>query len=352
MCGAAWGWGAGGSADFGAAPVEAELGPEGVFVAGVAEAVPVVLEADGDGGGFVEEEASGGAEAEAVVEAGVGDAVGVFCAEGEFEGACEAGLVAVEGVGVDTEVGEGAALWGVVVIGMIVVIGIVVVVVFFFVVMIGVVAGVIVVFLVIGVIVVVGRFAWERAADGAEAAEHGFGAPAEVVAAWFEAIFAPFVFSVEAVDVGGAIELVIAPCAGGSEAEPVEIVDLDEIGPVGGEEEVFEGGSVGLEGGFFVFVFVGVAVVVVIDDGVTSGEGEGALPWDGEVPCDFAASGGDAVVAEELIIDEETVGEVPAVEVGGVVEAEAVEELAAAEFEATGEGFDFEEGFVVFVVPA
>ena len=75
-----------------------------MFVAGVAEAVPVVLEADGDGGGFVEEEASGGAEAEAVVEACVGDAVGVFCAEGEFEGACEAGLVAVEGVGVDSEV--------------------------------------------------------------------------------------------------------------------------------------------------------------------------------------------------------------------------------------------------------
>lgn len=198
----------------------------------------------------------------------------------------------------------------------------------------------------------VGGFAGERAADGAEAAEHGFGAPAEVVAAWFEAIFAPFVFCVETVDVGGAVELVIAPCAGGAEAEPVEIVDLDEIGPVGGEEEVLEGGAVGFEGGGVVFVFVVVAVVVVIDDGVSCGEGESALPWDGEVPCDFCAAGGDAVITEELVIDEEAVGEVPAVEVGGVVEAEAVEELAAAEFEATGEGFDFEEGFVVFVVPA
>ena len=107
------------------------------------------MEADGDGGGFIEEEASGGAEAEAVFEAGVGDAVGVFCAEGEFEWACEAGLVAVEGVGVDAEVGEGAALGGIVVIGL------VVVMVFFFVVVIGVVAGVIVVIVVIGMIVVV-----------------------------------------------------------------------------------------------------------------------------------------------------------------------------------------------------
>jgi hypothetical protein len=110
------------------------------------------LEADGDGGGFIEEEASGGAEAEAVFEAGVGDAVGVFCAEGEFEWACEAGLVAVEGVGVDPEVGEGAALGGIVVIGMIVVIGFVFVVI---VVVIGVVAGVIIVIIVIIVIRVI-----------------------------------------------------------------------------------------------------------------------------------------------------------------------------------------------------
>lgn len=98
-----------GSADFRAAPVECELGPDRMFVALAADAVPVVLDAEGDRGRLVQEEARGRSEAEAFRQSGVADGIGVVRAQAQFERARKARLESVEGVGVESEIAEASA---------------------------------------------------------------------------------------------------------------------------------------------------------------------------------------------------------------------------------------------------
>lgn len=216
-----------GSANFRAAPVECELGPDRMFVALATDAVPVVLDAEGDRGRFVQEEAGRWSEAEAFRQSGFADGIGVVRAQAQFERARKARLESVEGVGVESEIAEASAF-----------LALVAVLVMFFVMI----FPVLVVMIFPVMIDFVGVVTVSGGGDRAEGTEEEFRAPAEVIAAGFESMFAPFVFGVEAGDRGCAVGGIVAPCGGGSEADAVEVIDLDQIGPVCGNEQAFEGG--------------------------------------------------------------------------------------------------------------
>ena len=63
-------------------------------------------------------------------------------------------------------------------------------------------------------------------------------------------------------------------------------------------------------------------------------------------PGELGTFGEEAFFAEELGSGEVGVNEVPGVEVLVVLEADAVEHAAAADFETAGEVLEFEEGFL------
>src|SRR5690606_8240926 len=98
-------------------------------------------------------------------------------------------------------------------------------------------------------------------------------------------------------------------------------------------------------------VVIMAVVVFIMLLHLADAEGEDGGPGRGQVPADFTANAGEAVVAKESAIDERIVDMTPAVHMRAIVQSEAVQIPSAAEFQSTGKVFQFEKPFLEIAMP-
>lgn len=152
-------------------------------------------------------------------------------------------------------------------------------------------------------------------------------------------------------EIGVAAVAVVAPGSVEAEAVLVEVVVVVAKEGAGGHEFLVEVGVFGsfVAVAFFFLMFFFFVSVFLVLRGFSVGGGEGE---EGLVkffhPSDFDSFSDEAFFAEELGGGEVCIDEVPGVEVAVVLEADAVEEAASADLEATGEVFKFGEAFFQF----